>query len=175
MIVRATGRRPRGWRAPLYNFSHRSADLLAARGFVYDASLMGDDQPYLLQCAKGQLVELPSHWGLDDWPQYVQSMDLDYMMPIRAPEQGLATFSQEFEASYTYGGLWVPVVHPFATGRLARWHVWQQFLTGLVARGDVWFAPMEDIAAHVQKVVASGEWQPRIDQLPYFGAPVTVR
>ena len=175
VIVRATGRRPRGWRAPLYNFSHRSADLLAARGFVYDASLMGDDQPYLLQCAKGQLVELPSHWGLDDWPQYVQSMDLDYMMPIRAPEQGLATFSQEFEASYTYGGLWVPVVHPFATGRLARWHVWQQFLTGLVARGDVWFAPMEDIAAHVQKVVASGEWQPRIDQLPYFGAPVTVR
>lgn len=175
VIVRATGQRPRGWRAPLYNFSHRSADLLAARGFTYDASLMGDDQPYLLQCAKGRLVELPSHWGLDDWPQYVQSMDLDYMMPIRAPEQGLATFAQEFEASYAYGGLWVPVVHPFATGRLARWHVWHQFLAGLVTRGDVWFAPMEDIAAHVLKVVASGEWSPRIDHLPYFTAPVSVR
>lgn len=175
VIVRATGQPPRGWRAPLYNFSHRSADLLAARGFVYDASLMGDDQPYLLQSAKGRLVELPSHWGLDDWPQYVQSMDLDYMMPIRAPEQGLATFAQEFEASYAYGGLWVPVVHPFATGRLARWHVWHQFLAGLVARGDVWFARMEDIAAHVLKVAASGEWSPRVDQLPYFTAPVTVR
>lgn len=175
VIIRATGQHPRGWRAPLYNFSHRSADLLAARGFVYDASLMGDDQPYLLQSAKGQLVELPSHWGLDDWPQYVQSMDLDYMMPIRAPEQGLATFAQEFEASYAYGGLWVPVVHPFATGRLARWHVWHQFLAGLVARGDVWFAPMEDIAAHVLNVVANGEWQPRIDHLPYFSTPVPVQ
>ena len=29
VIVKATGQRPRGWRAPLYNFSHRSADLLA--------------------------------------------------------------------------------------------------------------------------------------------------
>ncbi|MCQ0093262.1 polysaccharide deacetylase [Roseovarius sp. M141] len=172
VIVRATGQRPRGWRAPLYNFSHRSADLLAARGFVYDASLMGDDQPYLLDSSAGRLVELPSHWGLDDWPQYVQSMDLDYMMPIRAPEHGLATFAQEFEASYAHGGLWVPVVHPFATGRLARWYVWHRFLEGLRARGDVWFAPMEDIAAHVLAVVASGEWHPRVDQLPYFAQPV---
>ena len=174
VILRATGKRPRGWRAPLYNFSHRSADLLAERGFAYDASLMGDDQPYLLDCAKGRMVELPSHWGLDDWPQYVQSMDLDYMMPIRAPEQGLLPFVQEFEAAYAHGGLWVPVVHPFATGRLARWHHWHSFLKGLVARGDVWFAPMETIAAHVGRVVAEGQWQPRIDRLPYYTAPVRV-
>ena len=174
VIVKATGQRPRGWRAPLYNFSHRSADLLAARGFVYDASLMGDDQPYLLDFAAGRLVELPSHWGLDDWPQYVQSMDLDYMMPIRAPEQGLAAFAQEFEATHAHGGLWVPVVHPFATGRLARWHVWHRFLEGLRLRGDVWFAPMEEIAAHVQAVVEKGQWQPRIDRLPYYNEPVRV-
>lgn len=174
VIVKATGQRPRGWRAPLYNFSHRSAGLLAERGFTYDASLMGDDQPYLLESAKGRLVELPSHWGLDDWPQFVQSMDLDYMMPIRAPEQGLLPFAQEFEAAYAHGGLWVPVVHPFATGRLARWHVWHRFLQGLVARGDVWFAPMEEIAAHVKRLVANGVWQPRIDRLPYYDAPVRV-
>jgi len=174
VIVKATGKRPRGWRAPLYNFSHRSADLLAERGFAYDASLMGDDQPYLLDCTTGRLVELPSHWGLDDWPQYVQSMDLDYMMPIRAPEQGLLPFVQEFEAAYAYGGLWVPVVHPFATGRLARWHHWHRFLETAVARGDVWFAPMEEIAAHVQRLVDTGAWQPRIDWLPYYDAPVRV-
>ena len=174
VIVKATGQRPRGWRAPLYNFSHRSADLLAIRGFAYDASLMGDDQPYLLESAKGRLVELPSHWGMDDWPQYVQSTDLDYMMPIRAPEQGLLPFVQEFEAAYAYGGLWVPVVHPFATGRLARWHHWHRFLQTMLACGDVWFAPMEEIAAHVQRLVTSGTWQPRIDRLPYYDAPVRV-
>jgi hypothetical protein len=35
-------------------------------------------------------------------------MDLDYMMPIRAPEQGFAIFAQEFEAAYRHGGLWIP-------------------------------------------------------------------
>jgi peptidoglycan/xylan/chitin deacetylase (PgdA/CDA1 family) len=68
VIERVTGKRPRGWRAPLYNFSEHSADLLIEEGFVYDASLMGDDVPYLLRTERGELIELPSHWGLDDWP-----------------------------------------------------------------------------------------------------------
>ncbi len=172
--VRMTGRAPRGWRAPLYNFSADSLDLLLERGFAYDASLMGDDVPYLLESrATGErLVELPSHWGLDDWPQFVQSMDLDYMMPIRAPSDGFRIFVEEFEAAYLYGGLWVPVVHPFATGRLARWHVVAQFLEKVRERGDVWFAPMEEIAAHVRHVIASGAYQPRVERIPQYAAPI---
>lgn len=123
IIERVTGKRPRGWRAPLYNFSPNSGDLLADRGFLYDASLMGDDCPYLLETNKGLLVELPSHWGMDDWPQFVHSSDLDYMMPIRSPQSGVAIFEQEFVSAYRAGALWVPVLHPFVTGRLARWHV----------------------------------------------------
>jgi len=172
VIKSATGQFPRGWRAPLYNFSHRSTDLLIERGFIYDASLMGDDQPYLLSSQKGQIVELPSHWGLDDWPQFVQSIDLDYMMPIRSPRAGWEIFEQEFEAAYEFGGLWVPVVHPFATGRLSRWRVVRQFLLSIRERKDVWFAPMEDIAAHVNAVVARGEWQPRVDEIPYYHSAV---
>jgi peptidoglycan-N-acetylglucosamine deacetylase len=175
-IVRATGKRPRGWRAPLYNFSNDSIDLLLARGFVYDASLMGHDIPYLIESrsGNGRLVELPSHWGLDDWPQWVQSMDLDYMMPIRSPHAGLQIFIEEFEACYKYGGLWVPVLHPFVTGRLARWDAMAQFLEKLQARGDVWFAPMEDIAAHVSQLVASGAWTPMRDTVPQYAGPVFV-
>lgn len=172
-LERLTGQAPRGFRAPLYNFSHRTGDLLSDAGFTYDASLMGDDQPYLLETGSGgQLVELPSHWGLDDWPQYVQSMDLDYMMPIRAPSDGWRAFQEEFEAIYLYGGLWVPVVHPFATGRLARWHVVKEFLENVMTRGDVWFAPMEDIAAHVRSCVDDGKWAPRIDRVPFYEQPV---
>ena len=92
VILRHTGRKPAGWRAPLYNFSHHSAELLVDRAFSYDASLMGDDVPYFLDCAHGSLVEIPSHWGLDDWPQFVQSIDLDYMMPIRSPDTGIEIF-----------------------------------------------------------------------------------
>ncbi|MGU7782167.1 polysaccharide deacetylase family protein [Burkholderia sp. PU8-34] len=175
-IVRATGKRPRGWRAPLYNFSDHSIDLLLERDFSYDASLMGADIPYLVESrASGRtLVELPSHWGLDDWPQYVHSMDLDYTMPVRAPHAGLQAFVEEFDACYKYGGLWVPVLHPFATGRLARWEAMAQFIEALVARGDVWFAPMEDIAAHVRRVVANEEWVPMRDRIPQYGGPIGV-
>ena len=172
VIVRATGQRPRGWRAPLYNFSDHSAGLLVERGFRYDASLMGDDVPYMIEAAGGSLVEIPSHWGLDDWPQWVQSMDLDYMMPIRAPEAGWQPFMQEFESAYRHGGLWVPVVHPFATGRLSRWEVVAGFLEAVLARGDVWFAPMEEIAQHVQSVSDSGVYTPRRVAMPQYSAPV---
>ena len=173
VIVSSTGQRPRGFRAPLYNFSDRTADFLAARGFLYDSSLMGDDVPYFLDCEAGSLVELPTHWGLDDWPQYVQSIDLDYMMPIRAPSVGFQAFVEEFEAAVRHGGLWIPVMHPFATGRLARWDVVSEFLERVLDRGDVWFAPLEDIATHVESVTADGSYVPRRDKLPYYSAPVS--
>lgn len=172
-IVRVTGRRPRGWRAPLYNFSDASLDLLLERGFAYDASLMGDDVPYLIESrATGErLVEIPSHWGLDDWPQYVHAMDLDYMMPLRAPRQGFEIYRQEFEAARRHGGLWIPVVHPFASGRLARWEVFASFLEEVLAAGDVWFAPMEEIAAHVAGLVEEGTYAPRVEVIPQYEGP----
>lgn len=174
VIKKTTGAAPRGWRAPLYNFSDQSLDLLIDRQFLYDASLMGDDVPYLITSKAGRLVELPSHWGLDDWPQYVQSMDLDYMMPVRAPSAGLQIFTEEFEAAYRYGGLWVPVLHPFATGRLSRWAIMAEFLESVLDRGDVWFAPMEEIAAHVNSVIASGAYTPRTVATPPYSGPVQI-
>jgi len=175
--VRMTGRKPRGWRAPLYNFSDSSLDLLVERGFAYDASLMGDDVPYLIESRTSgeRIVEMPSHWGLDDWPQWVQSFDLDYMMPIRSPRTGFRIYEEEFEAARRYGGLWIPVIHPFATGRLARWHVFAEFLERAVASGEVWFAPMEEIAAHVQGLVDAGRYTPRVEVLPQYAGPVQPR
>lgn len=173
VIKSTTGQAPRGFRAPLYNLSDRTGELLVERGFVYDSSLMGDDVPYFLDCAKGSLIELPTHWGLDDWPQSVHSIDLDYTMPIRAPREGFETFRQEFEAAYRHGGLWVPVMHPFASGRLARWEVISGFLREILDRGDVWLAPMEEIARHVQTVTDAGGHVPRRDRIPYYSGPVS--
>ncbi len=173
VIKQATGKAPRGWRAPLYNFSDHSAELLVERGFKYDASLMGDDIPYVIEASNGELIEIPSHWGMDDWPQYVQSFDLDYMMPVRAARSGFEIFRQEFDTAYQYGGLWVPVIHPFASGRLSRWHVYTEFLKDVVARGDVWFAPMEDIAAHVRQLTDAGDYSPRVVKVPQYDGPVS--
>ena len=174
IIENATGQRPRGWRAPLYNFSDNSADLLIEEGFLYDASLMGDDVPYILKTDQGELVELPAHWGVDDWPQFVQSMDLDYMMPIKAASRGIEVFREEFDAMHTYGGLWIGVWHPFATGRLARWRKVVELIEYMQRKGDVWFARLEDIARHVRQCIDDGRYSPRIDKLPYYRGKISV-
>jgi peptidoglycan/xylan/chitin deacetylase (PgdA/CDA1 family) len=174
IIENITGQRPRGWRAPLYNFSDNSADLLIEEGFLYDASLMGDDIPYVLKTDKGELIELPSHWGMDDWPQFVQSMDLDYMMPIKAASRGIEVFREEFDAMYEFGGLWVGVWHPFATGRMARWRKVVELIEYMKSKGKVWFAKMEDIARHVRQCIDNGSYAPRIDKLPYYTSKISV-
>jgi peptidoglycan/xylan/chitin deacetylase (PgdA/CDA1 family) len=174
VIQKHTGRRPRGFRAPLYNFSESTLDLLLEEGFAYDASLMGDDIPYLIRSKRGDLVELPSHWGLDDWPPYVHMSDISYQMPIRAPAEAVAGFREEFDAAWDHGGLWVAVWHPFVSGRLARLRAVAQLIEYMMSRGKVWFATMEEIAAHLRAVAASGAYKPRIDDLPYYSGPVVV-
>ena len=44
----------------------RILELLAERGFVYDSRLMGNDIPYLVDAGRRRIVEVPTHWELDD-------------------------------------------------------------------------------------------------------------
>ena len=169
VIEKHTGRRPRGNRSPLYNFSINTADLLVEEGFTYDSSLMGDDVPYVLDTGKGEIVELPSSWALDDWPPYVHSIDLDYMFQIVSPDRAMETFMAEFEAMRTVGGgLWIGVWHPFVSGRLSRWLRIEKMIEYMLGTGDVWFAPLEEIAAHIQTMRKQGAYEVRVDKLPYY-------
>ena len=159
-----TGRPAAGWRAPLYQFSHRSAHLLLQAGVQYDASLMGDDVPYLLPTPSGTLLELPSHWGMDDWPPFMHSSELNFEMPIQSAAHAWQNWWEEFEAMWEFGGLWIPVWHPFLSGRLSRWRYTHQMIGKMLDKGQVWFAPMRDIAAHVRACAADGSWTPRIER-----------
>jgi peptidoglycan-N-acetylglucosamine deacetylase len=53
-------------------------------------------------------------------------------------------------------------------GQLARWRVLAGFLERVMAQGDVWFAPMEEIAAHVRREIDEGRYLPRVDLLPQY-------
>jgi peptidoglycan/xylan/chitin deacetylase (PgdA/CDA1 family) len=172
IIERHTGKRPRGNRSPLYNYSINTTDLLVEEGFLYDASLMGDDVPYILKAEKGEIVELPSSWALDDWPPYVHSMDLDYMFQIVSPDRAMETFMAEFEAMRRVGGgLWIGVWHPFVSGRLSRWLRIEQMIEYMQGTGEVWFATLEEIASHIQSSRAAGTYDCRVDTLPYYDTP----
>ena len=168
VIERMTGQAPRGWRAPLYNASKHSPTLLAERGMLYDASLMGDDVPYVLTTPKGEVICLPSHWGMDDWPHYMHSLDFHYTMTIKSPDEAMLVFDSEFEAMYENGGMLITVWHPFVSGRLARMRRVAAWIEALQKRGGVWFATMDEIARHVRTCIDDGSWTPRVEQMPYY-------
>lgn len=168
-----TGKTPSGYRAPVYNINQQVIDLLVEHKFEYDSSLMGDDVPYLLNTASGSLVELPVHWGTDDWPPFAHYDEIGYLMPVKGPSDGLAPFWEEFEAHYETGGFWIGIWHPFLTGRLARWRKVEAWLEEVLARGDVWFAPLHEIAAYVREQATHNNI--RQDQLPYYDGPVALR
>ena len=75
------GTEPVGFRAPSWDLSDRSVELMVAQGLRYDSSLMGHDHA-LYRCRTAdaadvdgvewgqgtQLVEVPVSWTLDDFP-----------------------------------------------------------------------------------------------------------
>jgi peptidoglycan/xylan/chitin deacetylase (PgdA/CDA1 family) len=167
-LENVTGKRPRGFRAPMYNFSKNSANFLSREGFLYDSSLMGDDIPYMIESDLGQLVELPTDWAMDDWPQYTHNPDLHYSMPINSPDRAMDVYLSQFEAAWEYGGLWIAVWHPFVSGRLARCARIDKMIQYMMDKGNVWFATLEEIANYVNQEVKENRYVPRTVRLPFY-------
>ena len=69
-IMQITGQSPVGYRAPSWNHSPNTLQIVRDMGFLYESSLMHDDRPYeLLQDGEATgMVELPVEWILDDEP-----------------------------------------------------------------------------------------------------------
>ena len=167
-IAEIAGRRPVGYRAPWYKYSKSTTNVLADEGFLWDTSLMGDDIPYMIRSKQGELVELPSRWQLDDWPQFVHNHDLDFMMPIASPQYAMDVYMAEFYAMWEHGGLWLNCFHPFCSGQVARLMMVSEMIGKMQAKGDVWMATGEEVALHFQKLIAEGKYQPRVDELPFY-------
>lgn len=153
--IKMTGHKPLGYRAPVYSITPAIVNRLIEHEFLYDSSMMADDLPYEVVTSKGSIIEVPPHWGNDDWPPFAHMEELDYVMPVRSPSEGVKAFIEEFEAMHEAGGFWMPVLHPFLTGRLARWREMERHLERIVEQGDVWLAPMKEIAEHAKAQGAS--------------------
>ena len=63
------------------------------------------------------------------------------------------------------------IVHPFLTGRLARWRLVERWIERTLTEKDVWFTTLGGIADHMDALVAQGTWAPTVEPLPYFDAP----
>jgi peptidoglycan-N-acetylglucosamine deacetylase len=171
-IIKASGQKPRGYRAPSYGFSRHTLELLVQEGFSYDASLLGGDIPYVIAGKSGRLVELPSDLSADDWMHFASIKDFGWTMPIVSPEAGFAVYRSEFDAAWRHGGMWIGVWHPFVSGRASRCDAMISLIEYMRDKGGVWFARLDEIAAYVQKLIDKGSWAPRVEHLPFYTEPL---
>ena len=55
---------------------------------------------------------------------------------------------------------------------MARCHAMVELIEYMQPKGRVWFARLDEIAAHVRSEVAAG-WTQRVDRLPFWPAPLS--
>jgi peptidoglycan/xylan/chitin deacetylase (PgdA/CDA1 family) len=114
-----TGTRPVGYRAPRYEISHDTTDLLRKHGFLYATNLQDTIWPYLHPGAP-PLVELPTTWILDDGPYFAYGIRPPLYRQIYPPEAVLSTWKDEFRGMHRWGGAFTLILHPQFIGRPSR-------------------------------------------------------
>jgi hypothetical protein len=58
--------------------------------------------------------------------------------------------------------------HPFVSGQVARLMAVREMIQEMKAKGGVWFATGEQVAAHTRKLIDAGTYRARVDDLPYY-------
>jgi peptidoglycan/xylan/chitin deacetylase (PgdA/CDA1 family) len=146
-MTELTGKRPVGYRAPSWNFSDNTLDLLMEMGFLYDSSLMADDRPYEI-VANGEatgFVELPVEWILDDAPLLNPLGDR-----YTNPRELLQVYIDEFDMAYAEGTTFVLTMHPHYIGHRSRIVVLRELIAHIRMKPDVWFATHENAVRFVR-------------------------
>ena len=134
------GQRPVGYRAPSWNFSDATLDLLLDMDFLYDSSLMADDRPYEL-VADGEatgMVELPVQWILDDAPLF-NPLGQRYA----SPREVLQVYKDEFDMAYQEGTVFVLTMHPHYIGHRSRIVILRELIEYIRGHEGAWFGTHE--------------------------------
>jgi len=146
LLKQITGKEPVGFRAPWFEINPGTPELLKEFGFQYNASMMGDDVPYL---HNNGLVEIPGQWMLEDWEQFAFNPEPAWGFIPENCEKVFDLWWQEFEAMHAYGCCFVLTLHPWLSGRPSRVRLLERLLLAAREKGDVWFAQGHEIASYV--------------------------
>lgn len=160
--LETVGVRPRGFRAPGWDLSYRTVDLLVEYGFSYDSSMLGHDfSPYWCRSgdvatndepfefgSRTDLVEVPVGWHLDDFPFFEFVPGVPNLAGLRRNEDVLELWKAEF--TYLHQevgeGCMVVTMHPQSTGRGHRILLLRQFIEFVLGHSGVEFVRTEQIA-----------------------------
>jgi peptidoglycan/xylan/chitin deacetylase (PgdA/CDA1 family) len=177
LVEKLSGKKPRGYVAPWWEFSNATNDLLLERGIKYDHSLMHDDHtPYYIRVGdawtnidysknaadwmaplqrgkESDLVEIPASWCLDDLPPM--------MFMKRAPNSHGFVNPRDIEEMWRDQFDWVyremdyavfPMsIHPDVSGRPHVLMMLERLVRHMASHPGVRFVTMEEMAEDFAK------------------------
>ncbi len=146
-LKRITGAAPKGYRSPAGNTGPHTLDLLLDNDFVYDSSLVGDDNPYWLTTPQTsrQLLEVPYSWELDDAAHFLFSFS-PYYAGMSSQNKVYEIWQAEFDGAYADGGFLGIVMHPQIIGRRSRMAMLERLIQHILGHESVWFATHLEVA-----------------------------
>ena len=147
-LTEVTGVRPLGYRAPSWNFSPNTLDIIRDMGFLYDSSLMADDRPYEID-QNGEptgMIELPVEWIMDDAP-VLNPRGSGYTNP----REVLQVWKDEFDIAYQEGTMFLHTMHPHYIGHRSRIVVLRELIDYIQGHEGVWFATHLEAAQYVKE------------------------
>jgi peptidoglycan/xylan/chitin deacetylase (PgdA/CDA1 family) len=153
------GAAPAGFRAPGWELSINTIEILAELGFLYDSSQMGTDfVPYRArrgdrieeaQWSPGEptnVWEVPVSWELDDFPAFF--IKPPHFMPSWTNGDIATAWRHEFDFALANvpDGVFTLTLHPEIIGRGPRLEMLSQFIDYIAKHPGVEFATMRHVA-----------------------------
>jgi peptidoglycan/xylan/chitin deacetylase (PgdA/CDA1 family) len=169
ILADITGTPPVGYRAPLYEITAETTDLLRTHGFLYASNLLDTLWPYLHPGAP-PLVELPVQWLLDDGPFFAFGLRPPLYRQIFPPSAVLSAWKDEFRGMHPLGGAYTLILHPQYIGRPSRLLMLQDLVDYMRTFPGVWFTHGAELARHAASEAAGAgtDGRPLPDGPPAF-------
>jgi peptidoglycan/xylan/chitin deacetylase (PgdA/CDA1 family) len=146
ILEAASGRAPTGFRLPIGGWPDQFDLALREAGFLWSASLNGDDVPYL---HPSWLLEIPVHIELEDRPYFQFNFAPAFPKGqgrIASYDGVLENWIAEFDAYRQFGSCFVLQLRPEMTGTPGRISLVEEFVRHVQSCGDVWIATAAEVA-----------------------------
>jgi peptidoglycan/xylan/chitin deacetylase (PgdA/CDA1 family) len=145
-LEEVSDRVPAGFRLPIGAWPDGFDHVLKEAGFLWSASLNGDDVPYL---HPSSLLEIPVHLELEDRPYFQFNFTPPFpkgLSRIASYDGVLSNWIAEFDAYRQFSGSFVLQLRPEMTGTPGRIGLVEAMIEHMQSCDDVWIATADEVA-----------------------------